>query len=89
MAHAHPIADNIFDAVCWDSGQESSNTGPDGEGLGKIRIGAVTIVEGIELLKVPRLLAPAGDVNNSTGRSTELSPADQGQDRPGPGVVDC
>src|SRR5258707_3354854 len=42
----------------------------------KIRIGAVTLAEGVYLLKIPRPFAPAGDENNSTGPdSTELSPA--------------
>src|SRR5262245_51290541 len=41
----------------------------------KIRIGAVTIAEGVYLLKIPRPFAPAGDVNNSTGpEPMELSP---------------
>jgi len=42
----------------------------------KIRIGAVTLAEGVYLLKIPRPFAPPGDENNSTGKdSTELSPA--------------
>jgi len=80
MAHMlDPIADNIFDAVWWDSTakgvvEHRPRTEEDWE---KVRIGAVTIVEGIELLKVPRLLAPAGDVNNSVGPNPpELSPTE-------------
>src|SRR5215471_13672832 len=33
----------------------------------RIRIGAVTLAEGVYLLKIPRPFAPAGDENNSTG----------------------
>ena len=74
-----PVSDNIFDAVWWDSTakgvvEHRPRTEEDWE---KVRIGAVTIVEGIELLKVPRLLAPAGDVNNSVGPNPpELSPTE-------------
>jgi hypothetical protein len=46
----------------------------------KIRIGAVTLVEGVYLLKIPRPFAPPGDENNSTGpEATELSPAQNQQ----------
>jgi hypothetical protein len=39
-------------------------------------MGAVTLAEGVYLLKIPRPFAPAGDENNSTGpHATELSPA--------------
>jgi hypothetical protein len=42
----------------------------------KVKTGAVTLAEGIDLLKVPRPFAPAGDLNNSTGvNPPELSPA--------------
>ena len=42
----------------------------------KVRIGAVTLAEGIYLLKIPRPFAPPGDENNSTGPDApELSPA--------------
>jgi hypothetical protein len=80
MAHMiDPIADNVFDAVWWDSTSRGvvahkPTTDDDWE---KVRVGAVTIIEGIELLKVPRPLAPAGDVNNSTGpNAPELSPTE-------------
>ena len=72
-----PIADNIFDAVWWDTTgkgvvEHKPSTDEDWE---KIKTGAVTLAEGIYLLKVPRLMAPAGDVNNSTGPNPpELSP---------------
>ncbi len=72
-----PIADNIFDAVWWDNTatgvvEHRPTTDEDWE---KVKIGAVTMVEGIELLKVPRPWTPPGDVNNSTGPNPpELSP---------------
>lgn len=74
-----PIADNIFDAVWWDTTakgvvEHQPRTDEDWE---KIRIGAVTLAEGIDLLKVPRPLAPEGDVNNSLGPNPpELSPTE-------------
>jgi hypothetical protein len=72
-----PIADNIFDAVWWDStGKGTVEHKPStDEDWDKIQTGAVTLAEGIYLLKVPRLLAPVGDVNNSVGLNPpELSP---------------
>src|SRR6185295_2043523 len=61
-----PLADNIFDAVRWDSGPQGMEehrprTDEDWE---KVSVGAVTLAEGIYLLKVPRPFAPAGDENN-------------------------
>jgi hypothetical protein len=73
-----PLADNIFDAVTWDITRKgiketSPKTDEDWE---KVKIGAVTLAEGIYLLKLPRPFAPPGDVNNSTGPNPpELSPA--------------
>jgi hypothetical protein len=72
-----PIADNIFDAVWWDNTakgvvEHRPTTDEDWE---KVKVGAVTMVEGIELLKVPRPWTPPGDVNNSLGpHPPELSP---------------
>jgi len=72
-----PIADNIFDAVQSDVTPKGiidyrPTTDKDWE---KVRIGAVTLAEGIFLLKIPRPLTPPGDVNNSTGPNPpELSP---------------
>jgi hypothetical protein len=74
-----PVADNIFDAVWWDNTakgvvEHKPTTDEDWE---KIKTGAVTLAEGIELLKIPRLLAPPGDVNNSLGpHPPELSPVE-------------
>jgi hypothetical protein len=72
-----PASDNIFDAVRIDVNSHGSVTtvpqiDADWE---KLRIGAVTLAEGIYLLKVPRPFAPPGDENNSSGpEATELSP---------------
>ena len=73
-----PAADNIFDAVKVQSTKTGTvetlpKTDQDWE---KIRIGAVTLAEGVYLLKVPRPFAPPGDENNSKGpEASELSPA--------------
>ncbi len=79
MAHMiDPAANYIFDAVWWDSTakgivEHKPVTEEDWE---RVETGAITIIEGIELLKVPRPFAPPGDVNNSTGSNPpELSPA--------------
>jgi hypothetical protein len=73
-----PAADNIFDAVKVVYTKRGAvetlpKTEQDWE---KIRIGAVTLAEGVYLLKIPRPFAPPGDENNSKGPdATELSPA--------------
>ena len=73
-----PISDNVFDAVTYESTKKGvkevfPKTDEDWE---KVKIGAVTLAEAIYLLKLPRLFAPAGDINNSTGPNPpELSPA--------------
>ena len=73
-----PLADNIFDAVTWDISKKGTvhvepRTDEDWE---KVRIGAITLAEGVYLLKVPRPFTPPGDENNSTGPNPpELSPA--------------
>jgi hypothetical protein len=74
-----PASDNIFDAVKivqTKSGtvERLPKTDEDWE---KLRIGAVTLAEGVYLLKVPRPFAPPGDNNdNTTGPdATELTPA--------------
>ena len=75
----NPASDYIFDSV-------STVIQPDGRVVEKapkteaewekLRIGAVTLLEGIYLLKVPRPFTPPGDENNSVGPdATELSPA--------------
>jgi hypothetical protein len=73
-----PAADNIFDAVKIVYTKKGAietvpKTEKDWE---RIRIGAVTLAEGVYLLKIPRPFAPPGDENNSAGpEATELSPA--------------
>lgn len=72
-----PLSDNIFDAVWWDNtskGIEEHKPITD-EDWEKVKTGAVGIVEGIELLKVPRRWTPEGDLNDSQGPNPpELSP---------------
>ena len=74
-----PIADNVFDAVGADitaKGLVETKPKTD-EDWAKVRIGAVTLAEGSNLLKIPRRIAPPGDKNNSGGpNAPELSPED-------------
>ena len=73
-----PAADYIFDAVKVEftkagTIEHSPKTEQDWD---RIRFGAVTLAEGVYLLKIPRPFAPPGDENNSSGPdATELSPA--------------
>jgi hypothetical protein len=73
-----PASDYIFDAVKVEVTKSGTverlpKTDADWE---TIRTGAITLAEGIYLLKVPRPFAPPGDENNSSGPdATELSPA--------------
>ena len=73
-----PLSDNIFDAVgtvVTEKGAVDKEPKTD-EDWEKIQIGAVTLAEGANLLKVARAFAPPGDLNNSTGPNpVELSPA--------------
>ena len=72
-----PIADNIFDAVWWDNTAQGvvEHKPTTDEDWQKVKMGAVTIAEGMELLKVPRPWTPPGDVNDSLGPNPpELSP---------------
>jgi hypothetical protein len=72
-----PIADNVFDAVGTDAtekGVVDIKPTTDDE-WAKVRIGAVTLAEGSNLLKMMRPVAPPGDKNNSGGpNAPELSP---------------
>jgi len=73
-----PASDYIFDAVAIVTTKKGvSETAPKTDkDWEKIRIGAVTLAEGVYLLKIPRPFAPPGDENNSTGpEPEELSPA--------------
>jgi hypothetical protein len=74
-----PLADNIFDAVWWDTTKKGvvEHRPQTDEDWAKVKTGAVTLAEGIYLLKVPRPFAPVGDVNNSVGPNPpELSPTE-------------
>jgi hypothetical protein len=74
-----PASDYIFDSVSTviDPKGRVIEKGPKTDAdWEKLRIGAVTIAEGVYLLKVPRPFAPPGDENNSVGPdASELSPA--------------
>ena len=72
-----PASDFIFDAVkiVYTKGGAVETTPKTDADWDRIRIGAVTIAEGVYLLKVPRPFAPPGDENNSGPGGTELSPA--------------
>jgi hypothetical protein len=73
-----PLADNIFDAVSTVTGahgveEKIPKTDADWD---KLRIGAVTLVEGANLLKIARPFAPPGASDDSSGPdATELSTA--------------
>jgi hypothetical protein len=73
-----PASDYVFDAISIQvdkkgAVQHAPKTDEDWE---KLRIGAVTMAEGVYLLKVPRPFAPPGDENNSSGPDAEeLSPS--------------
>jgi len=72
-----PASDYIFDAISVVETKQGSvekvpQTDEDWE---KLRIGAVTLAEGVYLLKIPRPFVPPGDHNNSEGPDAEeLSP---------------
>ena len=72
-----PVADNIFDAVGTEvSAKGIVETEPKNDAdWEKVRVGAVTLAEAANLLKIPRAFAPPGDLNNSIGPNPpELSP---------------
>jgi hypothetical protein len=74
-----PLADNIFDAVAVYITKEGvREVAPKtDEDWDRVRVGAVTMVEGVYLLKIPRPFAPPGDNNNSEGpEAAELSPVE-------------
>jgi cytochrome c556 len=73
-----PASDNIFDAVkiVYTTNGTVETVPKTEQDWDKIRIGAVTLAEGVYLLKIPRPFTPPGDENNSKGpEATELSPA--------------
>jgi hypothetical protein len=73
-----PASDYVFDSVktlVQPNGKVIEIVPKTDEDWKKLQVGAVTMLEGIYLLKVQRPFAPAGDVNNSVGPdATELSP---------------
>jgi hypothetical protein len=73
-----PASDYVFDAVKIVSTRQGieERIPKTDEDWNRIRIGAVTLAEGVYLLKIPRPFAPEGDLNNSAGPdASELSPA--------------
>ena len=74
-----PAADYIFDSVSTvidPKGKVIEKAPKTDEDWEKLRIGAVTLAEGVYLLKVQRPFTPPGDENHSVGPdATELSPA--------------
>jgi len=74
-----PVSDNVFDAVWWDTTKagvvkHEPKTQDDWD---RVQTGAVSLAEGIELLKIRRPWTPSGDVNKSTGPNPpELSPTE-------------
>ena len=73
-----PAGDYIFDSVktfVQPNGKVVEVEPKTDEDWEKLKIGAVTLAEGVYLLKIDRPFAPAGDRNNSVGPdATELSP---------------
>jgi hypothetical protein len=72
-----PASDFVFDAVgtIITKGRRVERIPKTDADWDRIRIGAVTLAEGVYLLKIPRPFAPAGDHNNSEGADAyELSP---------------
>jgi hypothetical protein len=73
-----PASDFVFNAVSDVSTKTGvvQNRPTTEEDWERIRIGAVTMAEGVYLLKIPRAFAPPGDENDSKGENPpELSPA--------------
>jgi hypothetical protein len=73
-----PASDYVFDAVKIVSTRQGTEerVPKTDEDWNRIRIGAVTLAEGVYLLKIPRPFAPEGEQNNSAGPdASELSPA--------------
>jgi hypothetical protein len=75
-----PASDYVFDSVktiVQPNGKVVEIVPKTDEDWKKLQVGAVTMLEGIYLLKVQRPFAPAGDVNNSVGPdANELSPTE-------------
>jgi hypothetical protein len=75
-----PASDYVFDSVktlVQPDGKVVEIVPKTDDDWKKLQVGAVTMLEGIYLLKVQRPFAPAGDVNNSVGEdANELSPTE-------------
>ncbi len=74
-----PASDFIFDSVSTVTSKKGVvETFPrNDKDWEKVRFGAVTLAEGVYLLKIPRPFAPPGDNNNSDGpEPLEASPAE-------------
>ena len=72
-----PVSDNVFDAVGTIVTKDGlvDRVPKTDEDWDKVQTGAVSLAEGIYLLKVPRPFTPPGDRNNSIGPdAVELSP---------------
>jgi len=73
-----PASDFVFDSIAVQTSKSGTieHMPKTDEDWQRLRTGAVTMGEGVYLLKVPRPFAPAGDQNNSAGPDAEeLSPA--------------
>jgi cytochrome c556 len=73
-----PASDYIFDSVSTvidPHGKVIEKAPKTDEDWEKLRIGAVTLAEGVYLLKIPRPFTPPGDENHSGPDGTELTPA--------------
>jgi hypothetical protein len=73
-----PVADNLFDAVGTTvTSRGTVDVEPKTEeDWDKVRTGAVSLAEGVYLLKIKRPFTPPGDENDSAGPNpVELSPA--------------
>ena len=75
-----PASDYVFDSVktiVQPNGKVVEIVPKTDDDWKKLQVGAVTMLEGIYLLKVQRPFSPAGDLNNSVGPdANELSPAE-------------
>jgi len=73
-----PASDFVFDSIAVQTSKSGTieHMPKTDEDWQRLRTGAVTMGEGVYLLKAPRPYAPAGDQNNSAGPDAEeLSPA--------------
>ena len=85
--HVDPIADNIFDAVGSDvTAKGLVETRPTtNDDWAKVKIGAVTLAEGSNLLKMPRPHCASGrqEQQRWSQRAGTVTRTDPGEGRPG------